>query len=48
MIEPLLDKNVLIKVRDTKSMINDMHNFVFEINKEKLDIDRKKVKRLNF
>lgn len=44
MISPLLDKNVLVKTRDTKNN----NNFLFEINKGKLDINGEKVRRINF
>ena len=44
MILPLLDKNVLVKTRDTKNN----NNFLFEINKERLDINEEKVRRINF
>ena len=38
MIEPLLDKNILLKVRDTNKMFNnDMHNFIFKFNPKYID-----------
>ena len=48
MIEPLLDKSIIVKVRDTKTNINpNEKNFIFELNKSKYEIDKSKIKRLS-
>lgn len=48
MILPLLDKNILVKVRDTSSKYACCsNNYVFDINKEKLDLDRGKIRRIS-
>lgn len=47
MIEPLLEKEIIIKTRDTKGMYNgNDNNFVFDLNLSKLDLDNSKVRRL--
>lgn len=46
MLEPLLDKKVLIKVRDTqRKEFNNNKNFVYELNKQYIDNDPKMIKR---
>lgn len=44
MILPLLDKGVLLKIKNTKSN----SNFLFELNKDKIEVDEKKIRRINF
>ncbi len=47
MILPLIDKNIIVKLRDTESNIsNNQKNFVFELNKKNYELDRNKIKRL--
>ncbi len=47
MIEPLLNKGVIIKVRDTSSNINSKDkNFIFELNKSRYEDNKEKIKRL--
>lgn len=47
MIEPLLEKEIILKTRDTKGMYNgSCNNFVFDLNLSKLDLDKSKVRRL--
>lgn len=47
MIEPLLEKEIIIKTRDTKGMYNGSdNNFVFDLNLSKLDLNKSKVHRL--
>ena len=47
MLEPLLDKNVIIKIRDTESYLNsNQKNFIFELNKSKFDNNSEKIKIL--
>ncbi len=47
LLEPLFDKNILLKTGNTNSKIyNGEHNFNFEINKKYLDYDKSKIKRL--
>ena len=47
MIEPLLEKEIILKTRDTKGMYNGSdNNFVFDLNLSKLDLDKSKVRRL--
>lgn len=47
MLFSLLDKGIIKKVRDTKSMYNgDSNNFVFRFDSSKLDLDRSKIRRL--
>lgn len=47
MIEPLLDKNVIIKDRDTKkNMFDDTKNFVYKINEKYVDNNPVLIKRL--
>lgn len=48
MIEPLLDKGVIVKTRDSNSLYNDKdNNFLFELNESKLDLDNSKIRRLS-
>ena len=47
MIEPLIDKEVIKVIRETKSHIyGTKSNFIFNFNYDKLDIDKEKVKHL--
>ena len=47
MLEPLLDKNIIIKVRDTKGdMKDEKKNFVFKLNPSMYDVDPDKIKKL--
>lgn len=47
MLEPLLDKNVIVKLRDTKGNISSLEsNFVFELNKSMYENDPSKIKKL--
>lgn len=47
MIEPLLDKNILVKIRDTDSFYDsNKRNFIFDFNNNFLDVDPMKVKRI--
>lgn len=47
MLEPLLDKGIIIKGRNTDSFINsNEQNFIFELNKSKFENDPEKIKRL--
>ena len=47
-IEPLLDKEILVKVRNTKSYYDKKHhNFAFDINPKLIEVDRSKVRRIN-
>ena len=47
MIEPLLDKNILIKIRKTKTMFSsDEHNFIISFNKKYIDDDPVKIGKL--
>lgn len=47
MVRPLLDKNIINKVRDTDSMYNGNNkNFVFELNTDKLELNPNKIRRL--
>lgn len=47
MLEPLLDKGVITKVRDTNNYFNSSEqNFVFELNKSRFENDPEKIKRL--
>lgn len=42
MIEPLLDKNIILKERDTSTYLNsDMPNFIFKLNENKYECDDK-------
>lgn len=48
MIEPLLDKDILVKIRDTSSKYDHKNNnFVFDINTKKLDLNREKIRRIS-
>ncbi|MGN0993149.1 MAG: Fic family protein [Bacilli bacterium] len=48
MIEPLLEKEVITKIRDTNGMYyKGCNNFVFELKTDKLDLDKNKIRRLN-
>jgi len=47
MLEPLLDKGIIIKLRNTNSYLNsNTPNFIFELNKSKYDNNPQKIKRL--
>ena len=47
MLEPLLDKGIIIKGRNTDSFINSKEqNFIFELNKSKFENNPQKIKRL--
>lgn len=47
MIEPLLDKEIILKVRNTESYLNPIQqNFIFELNKSKFENDPEKIKVL--
>ena len=47
MLEPLLDKGIIIKGRNTDSFINnDKQNFIFELNKSKFENNPEKIKTL--
>ena len=42
MMEPLLDKNIIVKVRDTNTCFNDgQPNFIFKLNENKYECDDK-------
>ncbi|MGM9878926.1 MAG: Fic family protein [Bacilli bacterium] len=48
MIYPLLEKEVIKKIRDTKGMYSGSdNNFVFDLNTSKLDLDKSKIRRLS-
>ena len=47
MIEPLLDKKILVKIKDTDSFYDsNKRNFIFDFNNNFLDVDPMKVKRI--
>ena len=47
MIEPLIDKNIIVKIRNTNGKIKaDDPNFVFELNKSMYENDPNKIKKL--
>ena len=47
MLEPLLDKGIILKVRNTNSYLNsNEQNFVFELNKSKFENNPQKIKKL--
>ncbi|NLL44226.1 MAG: hypothetical protein GX247_00980 [Mollicutes bacterium] len=47
MFEPLLDKKIIVKVRDTKSnMFDEQRNFVYKINEKYIDNNPMMIKRL--
>lgn len=47
MLEPLLDKEIILKVRNTESYLNPIQqNFIFELNKSKFENDPEKIKVL--
>lgn len=47
MLEPLLDKGIILKVRSTNSYLNsNEQNFVFELNKSKFENNPQKIKKL--
>ena len=47
MIEPLLDKGVITKVRNTNTYLNsDIQNFIFELNKSRFENNPDKIKIL--
>lgn len=47
MIQPLLEKEIIYKTRNTNSKYNgEDNNFCFELNKDNLYIDSKKIKRI--
>lgn len=47
MLEPLLDKGVILKIRNTDSYLNsNTPNFIFELNKNRYENNKDKIKRL--
>lgn len=47
MLEPLIDKNIIVKLRNTQGNINSNEsNFVFELNKSMYENDPNKIKKL--
>ena len=47
MIIPLLDKNIIISIRETDKYINDKDkNFIFKLNENKYELDTNKIKKL--
>lgn len=47
MLLPLLEKNIIIKKRETNNFFSVLDkNFVFEFNKKYLDLDKSKIKRI--
>ena len=48
MLEPLLEKNVIVKVRNTNTYINDNEkNFIFKLNNNYFERDPQKIKKLD-
>ena len=47
MLQPLLDRGIILKQRDTSSFINDVErNFVFKLNPSKFENNPDKIKKL--
>ena len=47
MLEPLIERNIIVKLRDTKGNINlSESNFLFELNKSMYENDPNKIKKL--
>ena len=47
MLDPLLEKNIITKERETNGRYNHSgKNFVFSLNKDKLELDKNKVKMI--
>lgn len=48
LLEPLLEQKIILKGRNTsKQIFNEQFNYYFSINPDLLDIDKKRIKRLN-